>query len=379
MHREEKMRLGEIKLLPFQSAPAGWLECDGSSLPIEDYDLLFVLVDRYSSDGRSHFELPDLRHCAPISGLRYFICLYGMFPRLIPSEHDINLKSQRHPKLAVLRLKREWQGEIKLFPFRVAPRDWHECDGSSLPIDQNRYLCFLVDRNGNDGRIDFELPDLRHCVPISGLHYFIRLSGIFPQLVPASDEHESPVEIPRERNSDIAISRMMLDTLTLTDGLFNCLLQMTGGKKNIDRARALDILDEIRRYQEKRRSILDQLGVFLYKLEIRNKLAFLNNRERWSKDNETVETITLSAEVANEIRDQRLKTLSEWYEDVLRQPAPFGQTPNDLISDQSRRISKLEDRLSQVISETRKPPNLKRRIVFVLIIVIAAAVWYHFR
>jgi microcystin-dependent protein len=373
------MRVGEIKLLPFQSAPAGWLECDGSSLPIDDYDLLFVLVDRYSSDGRSHFELPDLKHCAPISGLRYFICLYGVFPRLIPAldEHGspVKIPRERHPKLAVSRLKREWQGEIKLFPFHVAPNGWHECDGSRLPIVQNQALFVLVDRNRNDGRIDFELPDLRHSAPISGLHYFIRLSGIFPQLIPASDEHEIPVQIPRERNSDTAILRMMLDTLTLTDGLLNCLLQIDG--KNITgEPKALQILDEIRRYQERRRLILDDLGAFIYKLEVRNKLAFLNKMERWSKDSETVETITLGIEVANQKRDQRLEDLSQWYEEALRQPARFSLTPTDLISGHSRRISELEDRLSHFTSETRKPPKLKRRIVFVLIIVIAATVWY---
>jgi microcystin-dependent protein len=43
-------------------APAGWLPCDGRSVPISDYDLLFnYLGTIYGGDGVSYFNLPDLR------------------------------------------------------------------------------------------------------------------------------------------------------------------------------------------------------------------------------------------------------------------------------------------------------------------------------
>jgi microcystin-dependent protein len=48
-------------------APAGWMFCDGSTLPISEYDTLFILIGTtYGGDGQSTFNLPDLRGRVPI-------------------------------------------------------------------------------------------------------------------------------------------------------------------------------------------------------------------------------------------------------------------------------------------------------------------------
>jgi microcystin-dependent protein len=59
--------VGEIRIFAGNFAPAGWLFCDGSLLPISEYEVLFNLIGTtYGGDGQSTFALPDLRGRAPI-------------------------------------------------------------------------------------------------------------------------------------------------------------------------------------------------------------------------------------------------------------------------------------------------------------------------
>lgn len=60
-------------------------------------------------------------------------------------------------------------GEIKMFAFNFPPRNWAQCDGALIAINQNQTLYSLLGTQfGGDGRTNFKLPDLRGRVP---LHY----------------------------------------------------------------------------------------------------------------------------------------------------------------------------------------------------------------
>ncbi len=59
--------VGEIRLFAGNFAPAGWMFCDGSLLPISEYETLFNLIGTtYGGDGQSTFALPDLRGRVPL-------------------------------------------------------------------------------------------------------------------------------------------------------------------------------------------------------------------------------------------------------------------------------------------------------------------------
>ena len=59
--------IGEIRIFAGYFAPNGWLFCDGSTVPISEYDTLFTLIGTtYGGDGESTFNLPDLRGRSPI-------------------------------------------------------------------------------------------------------------------------------------------------------------------------------------------------------------------------------------------------------------------------------------------------------------------------
>ncbi len=81
--------LGEIQIFPYYFTPKGWRICDGTILSIQEYQLLFSLIGTtYGGDGRTMFQLPDLRYAAMYSSGKYydgplcayFIAMEGAYP-----------------------------------------------------------------------------------------------------------------------------------------------------------------------------------------------------------------------------------------------------------------------------------------------------------
>jgi microcystin-dependent protein len=65
--------LGQIEAFAFNFAPAGWLPCDGRTLPINQNQALFsLLATTYGGDGIRTFGLPKLAPIGP-SGPQFFI------------------------------------------------------------------------------------------------------------------------------------------------------------------------------------------------------------------------------------------------------------------------------------------------------------------
>lgn len=59
--------LGQIILWAGSFIPRGWLLCDGSSLPLAQYQALYSLLGvTYGGDGVQNFKLPDLRSAIPM-------------------------------------------------------------------------------------------------------------------------------------------------------------------------------------------------------------------------------------------------------------------------------------------------------------------------
>lgn len=58
-------------------------------------------------------------------------------------------------------------GEMKICAFAFAPRNWAQCNGQQLPINQNQALFSLFGTTyGGNGQTTFALPDLRGRMPI---------------------------------------------------------------------------------------------------------------------------------------------------------------------------------------------------------------------
>ena len=59
--------VGEIRMFGGSFAPAGWMFCDGQTIPISENDTLFNLIGTtYGGDGQETFALPDLQGRVPV-------------------------------------------------------------------------------------------------------------------------------------------------------------------------------------------------------------------------------------------------------------------------------------------------------------------------
>jgi microcystin-dependent protein len=59
--------IGEIRMFAGNFAPAGWLFCEGQTLPISENDALFTLIGTtYGGDGQETFNLPNLASRIPL-------------------------------------------------------------------------------------------------------------------------------------------------------------------------------------------------------------------------------------------------------------------------------------------------------------------------
>lgn len=61
--------IGEIAIFPWGWAPKGWLPCEGQVMTIQQNPALYALLGiAYGGDGRTTFNLPDLRGRIPVGG-----------------------------------------------------------------------------------------------------------------------------------------------------------------------------------------------------------------------------------------------------------------------------------------------------------------------
>jgi microcystin-dependent protein len=59
--------VGQILAVGFNFAPVGWLLCDGTQVPISQYDVLYNLLGTtFGGNGTTTFGLPDLRGRSPL-------------------------------------------------------------------------------------------------------------------------------------------------------------------------------------------------------------------------------------------------------------------------------------------------------------------------
>lgn len=59
--------VGEIRMFAGNFAPAGWMFCEGQSLPISENETLFNLIGTtYGGDGQETFNLPNLQSRIPL-------------------------------------------------------------------------------------------------------------------------------------------------------------------------------------------------------------------------------------------------------------------------------------------------------------------------
>lgn len=159
---------GQISLFGFDFAPPGWVECAGQILPINQNVALFSLLGTmYGGNGKTSFQLPDLRNASPIPNAKYYIAMSGVYPTNDLGENNII-------------------GSISLFPYTCIPPGWVPCDGQILNLRDHISLFSLIGNYyGGDGNNTLGMPDLRAATPMPidcGVKYAICVNGAYPNL-----------------------------------------------------------------------------------------------------------------------------------------------------------------------------------------------------
>jgi len=137
--------IGEVTVFAFSFAPAGWIACDGSLLPVPEYTELFSLIgNNFGGDGVSSFGVPNFSSLTEEGG-QYCMSLFGTEP---------TVKRDALP------------GELALLPYNPPP-SWINCDGQLLQISQHPSLFQILGTTfGGDGTTTFGIPDLRSAPPL---------------------------------------------------------------------------------------------------------------------------------------------------------------------------------------------------------------------
>lgn len=177
--------IGEIKAVPFNFAPSGWMLCQGQSLPTNQNAALFALLGYAFGGSGANFNLPDLRERVPIgagqgSGLPNYQ-LGDVVGTKNPVLSVANLPAHTHtvgagntapvgsgtpldnrqPSLA-LHFLITANGEIMIVAFAREPSGWCHCDGRLLDPATYSYLYGNIGTTyGGNGSTSFALPDLR--------------------------------------------------------------------------------------------------------------------------------------------------------------------------------------------------------------------------
>lgn len=54
--------IGEIRLFPYSYSPVGWLSCNGSSLPVQQYPALYAVIGNAFGGNTTAFNVPNLNN-----------------------------------------------------------------------------------------------------------------------------------------------------------------------------------------------------------------------------------------------------------------------------------------------------------------------------
>lgn len=167
--------VGEVRMFAGNFAPAGWMFCDGSLLPISENETLFQLIGTtYGGDGQSTFALPNLQSRVPIhmgtspEGITYQLAETGGTETVTLSVQQI--PSHNHPEIATLNpgTSQNPTGNILARPTSTRPNLL--AYNSDSPVSMN---AAAVSPTGGSQPHE-------NCQPFLGINHIISLFGIFP-------------------------------------------------------------------------------------------------------------------------------------------------------------------------------------------------------
>jgi microcystin-dependent protein len=164
--------VGEIRMFGGNFAPAGWMFCDGQSLPISENETLFQLIGTtYGGDGEETFQLPNLQSRVPIhmgngkDGVTYQISEMS-------GTESVTLSTQQIPVHNHAFLGSSSAATL------TSPKD--NVVGTSAQVDYLTIATASVAMNSNAITPAGGSQPHENCQPFLCINFIISLFGIFP-------------------------------------------------------------------------------------------------------------------------------------------------------------------------------------------------------
>jgi len=159
--------VGEIRMFAGNFAPAGWMFCEGSILPISENEVLFQLIGTtYGGDGQSTFALPDLRGRLPIhQGNGFILAETG-------GAEEITLTVQQTPVHTHTLLGSSSTGSTSLPENSVLAKSTSNTPYSPFPPDRTMHLGSIGPVGGSQPHTNLQ--------PFLCINFIISLYGVFP-------------------------------------------------------------------------------------------------------------------------------------------------------------------------------------------------------
>lgn len=158
--------LGEIRLFAGSFAPVGWNLCDGSMLPISQFDALFNLIGTtYGGNGQSTFGVPDLRGRLPFHQGNNFII------GLLSGSETVTLNAQQlpiHTHLAACNTG----GAATSSPANALWLNWSSTQYTDQPLTSTMPAGALQQTGGNQPH--------ENLMPFLTITFIIALYGTYP-------------------------------------------------------------------------------------------------------------------------------------------------------------------------------------------------------
>ena len=148
-------------------APAGWMFCEGSILPISENEVLFQLIGTtYGGDGQSTFALPDLRGRLPIhQGNGFILAETG-------GAEEITLTVQQTPVHTHTLLGSSSTGSTSLPENSVLAKSTSNTPYSPFPPDRTMHPGSIGPVGGSQPHTNLQ--------PFLCINFIISLYGVFP-------------------------------------------------------------------------------------------------------------------------------------------------------------------------------------------------------
>ena len=164
--------LSEMRMFGFSWAPRGWATCDGQSMPINQHQSLFSLLGTsFGGDGRTSFNLPDMRSRVPVHDKN--VGAKGGFESVTLSADE--MAGHSHTMNATTS-----NGNVKAFAGNIAAAGFDTRESKQQPVNMYGPATNLVSLNAESVTLNGSGLSHDNMQPSTVVNFCIALSGLFP-------------------------------------------------------------------------------------------------------------------------------------------------------------------------------------------------------